>query len=156
MNNFIPFFPSKSRWLAIAMVGLALTCAQAVAANRVVKISAPASAEPETEITVPIAVTTDAGGGEQIGFIHADYSIDGGTTWTGFCYAQNVGPTAKQAATFKTGPVGSKAVIRVRVAFRGGRAGDVDFNGKAIDWSGTWELWRGPPTKYVIIPVVGK
>lgn len=138
------------------MVGLAFTGAQAIAANRVIKISAPVSAEPDTEITVPLAVTTDAGGGEQIGFIHADYSIDGGTTWTGFCYAQNVGPTAKQAATFKTGPVGSKAVIRVRVAFRGGRAGDVDFNGKAIDWSGTWELWRGPPTKYVIIPVVGK
>lgn len=144
------------RWIGFAVVGLAFTCAQAVAANRVVKISAPASAEPSTEIMVLLAVTTNAGGGEQVGFIHADYSIDGGTTWIGFCYAQNVGPTTKQAATFKTGLVGSKAVVRVRVAFRGGRAGDVDFNGKAIDWSGTWELWRGPPAKYVIIPVTGK
>ena len=154
MPNFsLRSFSRSSRWLSLALVGFILTAAQAHSANRVIKISAPASALPGTDISVPVAVSTDAGGGEQIGFIHADFSTDGGKTWTGFCYAQNVGPSSKQFANFKTGAAGSKSIVRVRVAFRGGKAGDVDFNGKTLDWSGTWEQWKGPPAKYIIIPV---
>ena len=154
MANFsFRLLARSSRWLSLALAGFVLTVAQAHAANRVIKISAPASALPDTDISVPVAVSTDAGGGEQIGFIHADFSTDGGKTWTGFCYAENAGPSAKRTANFKTGAAGSKAIVRVRVAFRGGKAGDVDFNGKTLDWSGTWEQWKGPPAKYIIIPV---
>ncbi|MBI3887058.1 MAG: hypothetical protein HY302_15220 [Opitutae bacterium] len=138
--------------LTLATAGIAGT--SGFAANRVVKIAAPETAAPGVELKVPVTVSTDAGAGEQIGFFHADVSTDGGKTWTGFCYAQDVGARSAQVATFVPGPAGSECIIRVRVAFRGGEAGDVDFEGKKIDWSGSWENWKSPPAKYAIIPVV--
>jgi hypothetical protein len=54
---------------------------------------------------------------------------------------------------FPVGGKGVKTIIRVRVAFRGGKAGDVDFAGAPIKWDSTWEKWRTPPTKFAIIYV---
>ncbi len=43
---------------------------------------------------------------------------------------------------------------RILVAFRGGKAGDVDFNGTPIQWDGSWGKWESPPTKIATIDVV--
>ena len=161
-SQFFTGFPSAARRarsfcltnffvLGLVIVGAAATPAYAV--NRVVKIAAPASAVSGVELKVPVTVSTDAGSGEQIGFFHADVSLDGGKTWTGFCYAQDVGISSVQAAKFVPGEAGTECIIRVRIAFRGGKAGDVDFEGKKIDWKETWEKWKSPPAKYVIIQV---
>jgi hypothetical protein len=144
------------RWLPAVLLGLLLTGAQVHAANRVVSITAPDSAAPDTEISISISMGTDANDGEQIGFLHSDFSIDGGKTWAGFCYAQDLGPSSMQTVTIKTGPAGAKCIVRARVAFRGGKAKDVDFNGMKIDWAGSWEQWKEPPAKYVIFPVASR
>ncbi len=88
---------------------------------------------------------------ERIGFLHADYSIDEGKTWNPACYAVNSGPDLSRQVSFAINAKGGKAIIRVRVAFRGGAAGDVDCKGGAIKWDDSWQKWRSPTTKYAII-----
>jgi len=117
------------------------------AVERVLTLTAPETAVAGSEIAVAVTVSTNASDGEKIGFLHADYSIDGGVTWTNSWYAERLGVKETRNITFKLGPVGSKAAVRVRVAFRGGKAGDVDYTGKAIDWAGSWSSWRYPPAK---------
>lgn len=124
------------------------------AITRNVTISAPASVTAGQAFLVPTSASTDAGGGEQIGFYHAEYSTDGGASWTGFCYDVNVGSSAARNAYITAGGAGSTVVVRVRIAFRGGAAGDVDYNGDALDWSGTWTNWQIPPSQYAYISVV--
>lgn len=124
----------------------------AFAANRTVTINAPTGAAPGSTIHASIAASTDVPG-EAIGFLHSEYSNDGGKTWVSFSYQEKLANTAAQIIDLPAGPAGAKIVIRARVAFRGGKAGDVDFNGAPLDWSGTWEKWRTPPTKYAIIYV---
>jgi len=121
--------------------------------NRSIRIDAPAETLAGSVVAVAINARTDAGNGEQIGFCHADYSVDGGKAWTQFCYAANSGPTLSREVRFAVGSSAGKAIIRVRAAFRGGRDGDVDFAGEAIQWGQTWERWLSPPTKYAIIYV---
>lgn len=133
------------------MLGLALPV---VAVERVVRIDAPATAAGAGQITVSVHARTDAGDGEQIGFFHAEYSIDGGRTWTGFCYEEKAGRTATRPVTFTVGSAGSKALVRARIAFRGGLAGDVDFNGAALKWKDSWEKWQSPPAKFATIRVL--
>ena len=116
--------------------------------ERVVTISAPEKVAAGAEVTVSVLARTDAGAGEKIGFFHAEYSKDGGATWTGFCYEENPGTTVTRLAHFKAGAAGSKVLVRVRIAFRGGKAGDVDFNGAPLKWNDTWEKWKGPPAKF--------
>jgi hypothetical protein len=140
----------------LAIVGLAMTGVSAVAANRTVNILAPASTTAGSKIDITITASTDAGGGERIGFLHADYSTDGGATWKGISYATNEGVTATHSATFTVGAAGSKALVRVRVAFRGGKAGDVDLTGKPIAWETTWSKWQEPPAKSASIAIVAR
>jgi len=135
----------RNAWLSCSLLlGLTLPVA---AVERVVRIEAPATAAAADQITVTVHARTDAGDGEQIGFFHAEYSVDGGRTWTGYCYEEKAGRTATRAVTFTLGAAGSKALVRARIAFRGGLAGDVDFNGAAIKWKDTWESWGSPPAK---------
>lgn len=138
-------------WLAFSL--LAALALPAAAVERTVRIDAPAKAAPGSNVRISTFVKTDAGRGEQIGFFHAEYSTDDGKTWTGYCYEQNMGPYATRHAEFKAGPAGSKILIRVRIAFRGGPAGDVDFNGAALKWKETWEKWQSPPAKLATIEV---
>jgi len=123
------------------------------AVNRAISIEAPAAAAAGSTVSVTIQAGTDANDGEQIGFVHAEYSIDDGMTWTQFCYAEKSGTKLSRQAIFAVNAKGGKAIIRVRVAFRGGAAGDVDYQGGAIQWSDSWSKWRSPPTKYAIIYV---
>ena len=140
-----------SRGLLFAM--LAVAALPAIATERLVTIDAPASVAAGVQIKVSIRAHTDAGEGEQIGFFHAEYSIDDGKTWTGIVYEDHIGTEATRLGTFTAGPEGSKAMVRVRIAFRGGPAGDVDFNGAAIKWKNSWEDWEQPPAKYATITV---
>jgi hypothetical protein len=137
--------------LLVVAVGAAVP---AFAVERVVAITAPASVVAGAKLTITVAASTDAAEGEQIGFFHVEYSIDDGRTWTGMCYDQNAGPALTRQSTFATGAAGSRTLVRARIAFRGGPAGDVDFNGAAIKWKNSWEAWEEPPAKYATITVV--
>jgi len=150
--------PRKTRshlWLLAAAVSLLATGLPAYAVTREITITAPATAASGTKVTITAAARTDAGSGERIGFFHADYSTDNGVTWTAISYATNAGAKASYSATFTVKEAGSKALVRVRVAYRGGKAGDVDYTGKPIVWDGAWNKWQEPPAKIVHIAVVG-
>jgi hypothetical protein len=142
--------------LLLTVMGLAAAGVTASAANRTIGITAPASAVAGSKINVTVTAGTDAGGGERIGFFHADYSVDNGVTWTAISYATNEGTTSKRSATFTAGAAGSKAMVRIRVAFRGGKAGDVDFTGKPIAWESSWGKWEEPPAKTASIAILAK
>ena len=135
---------------------LAVTAVSAPAASRKVTIDAPTEVWASSSVTVSISARTDTGGGEIIGFLHAEYSTDGGKTWTPSVYLEKVGTATTEQIVFFAGAKGVKSLVRVRVAFRGGKAGDVDVTGKAIEWNGSWENWRAPCTKYAVIYVMGR
>lgn len=134
---------------------LTLLAVPAYAVNRAVTITAPAEAAAGSTVSVVVSASTNAADGEQIGFLHSEYSTDGGKTWTQMVYLMESGPSAAREASFPVGAKGDKCIIRARVAFRGGRAKDVDVTGKAVEWNGTWEKWRAPCTKYAVIYVTG-
>ncbi len=142
------------RALGLCLGVLIFAAVPAHAVNREVKITAPVRATAGTIVKVSVKVSTDAGNGERIGFLHAEYSIDDGKTWIGFCFEQNAGATLARDTSFTAGPAGTKALVRVRVAFRNGQAGDVDFNGSAIKWEDSWAKWQGPPAKFSAISIV--
>lgn len=143
--------PLFTRLLAALFI---LSAVPAFAAKRTIAIDAPAQAVAGTKVMITVTANTDAGDGEKIGFFHAEYSIDGGQKWTGFCYDEKLGVTAKRSVSFSLGTKGSQAKIRVLVAFRGGKAGDVDFNGAPIQWDTSWGKWQSPPAKLATIDVV--
>jgi hypothetical protein len=122
-------------------------------AHRELFIAAPVLAAAESKIKITILASTDARG-ERVGFLHGEYSIDDGKTWTGFCYEENAGSAATRSLSFKTGGVGSKTLVRVRAAYRGGVAGDVDFRGEAIRWTDTWSKWEEPPAKITVTTII--
>jgi hypothetical protein len=125
----------------------------AVAVERALKILAPAKAVSGEHVRVSIRARTDAGGGEHIGFLHIDYSENGGETWKAFTYNQDLGATETCNHSFVTGPAGSRFLIRAKAAFRGGSSGDVDYRGQPIDWHGSWTRWDDPPARLVEILV---
>lgn len=143
-------------WLFLAMLSVVVTGLPAYAVTRDITISAPATVIAGSKVTITVGASTDAGSGEKIGFFHADYSTDGGLTWTAISYAANAGSKTNRTATFTVKGADSKAMIRVRVAYRGGKAGDVDYTGKPIVWEGSWGKWQDPPAKIASITVVAK
>ncbi len=132
---------------------LTLAAGPAFAVDRLVSITAPAEVRPGGAAIVSVMAFTDATDGEQIGFLHSDYSLDGGKTWTNITYEAKAGRMLERAVTLTAGAAGTKIVVRMRVAFRDGKAGDVDFKGKPIEWDGTWGTWRSPPARFAIIYV---
>jgi hypothetical protein len=133
---------------------LILSAVPAFAAKRTVAIDAPARAVAGSKVMITVTANTDAADGEKIGFFHAEYSVDGGKKWTGFCYDEKLGVKATRAVTIPVGARGSQTKVRVLVAFRGDKAGDVDFNGAPIKWDGSWGKWESPPAKLATIDVV--
>ena len=103
---------------------------------------------------VTIRAGTDAGGGEQVGMFQVDISLDDGRTWTGARYLDGLGASTTQDIDIPIGPTTSPVRLRVRVAFRGGVAGDVDYRGAAIRWQESWDNWEEPPAKNLVIKVV--
>lgn len=134
------------------VMSAALAAIPAFAVNRTVVITAPQSVKPGADVHVSIAVSTDAADAEQIGFLHAEFSTDNGKTWQS-SYAEKVGRVATRVIDFKAGADGSQAQVRVRIAYRGGKAGDVDFTGAPIQWGDSWGKWSSPPAKFATIHV---
>lgn len=124
----------------------------ALAANRTVTIIAPASAPPAADVRVVVTALTDAQDAERIGFLHAEYSTDDGRTWKPV-YAERLDRSVSRAIDLRTSPEGARTQIRVRVAFRGGRAGDVDYTGAPIAWGESWARWETPPARTATIEV---
>ncbi|MCF7687556.1 MAG: hypothetical protein K9M98_03800 [Cephaloticoccus sp.] len=129
---------------------LGLGALPSLAVDRVVSSDLPAETQPDSPLRVTVQASSNVAGGEYVGFFHAEYSIDGGQNWTGICYEAKSGTKVERGVTITTGKVGTKVVVRARTAFRGGMAGDVDYDGGAINWDDTWSMWRTPPTRYWI------
>jgi hypothetical protein len=124
----------------------------AFAVNRTLTITAPSSVKPGAPVKIVVAAATDATDNEQIGFFQAEYSLDSGKSWVPV-YAEKVGRTATRPIDLLAGEQGSKILVRSRMAFRGGAAGDVDFAGKPLNWGGSWAKWETPPAKHATINV---
>jgi hypothetical protein len=142
-----------ARFAALIVVASALLAVPAQAVERVLKVDAPAVASANASVRVTVRASTDAGGKEQVGFLHVEYSVDGGKTWTGLCFEQNQGAAVARVLSVKTGASGTKTLVHARAAYRGGAAGDVDFKGGAIKWQDSWTNWAEPPSRIVTIEV---
>ena len=68
--------------LRIFLVFLFLALPMGAAVNRTISIESPAQATAGSTVSVAVHARTDARDGEQVGFLHAEYSIDEGKTWT--------------------------------------------------------------------------
>jgi len=132
---------------------LALAALSGRAVERKLEIAVPAAAVAGGPVAVVISASTDAGQGERVGLFQADFSTDSGRTWTGLCYLDDLGASTRQDRTITAGGAGTEIRVRVRVAFRGGLAGDVDYTGAAIRWNAGWGKWEEPPAKSAAIPV---
>ena len=147
----------KIRPLFLLLTALTLGAVSAFAATpkRVLTLTGPTAVRPGGDIQVMVTASTDATDGEEIAFHQAEYSRDGGKTWTPV-YAEKVGRSASRPIDFKAGADGTQALVRARIAFRGGKAGDVDFSGAPIVWSGSWDGWASPPAKVISITVTSR
>jgi hypothetical protein len=139
-------------FLRLIGLGSLLLAVPALAAIRTLTLAAPATAQPGASIEVVVTATTDAKDSEHIGFLHAEYSVDGGKTWVPV-YEDNLGRTHNRMIPITAGAAGTKVVVRARAAFRGGKAGDVDFTGAPIAWDGSWDKWHSPPAREVTVTV---
>ncbi len=128
--------------------------ASAWAQTRTLTVSAPSQVYAGQSFTVTTSASTNAGGGEQIGFYHCQFSTDGGASWTWFAADHNAGTSVTRNAYITAGGAGSTVVVRAKPAFRDGPAGDVDYDGNPIDWGGSWDANATPPAKYAYISVV--
>jgi hypothetical protein len=124
----------------------------AFAVNRVLTQAGPTAVRPGAPVRVTVTASTDANDGEQIWFFHSEFSTDGGKNWTPV-YAEKVGTSATRPVDFKAGAEGTTALVRSKMAFRSGKAGDVDYTGAPIAWDGSWNKWATPPAKIFTIKV---
>lgn len=148
-------FPRRlSLSLLPGIVALLAALPAAAAVNRVFQLTVPAAAAPGAKVDVRLWLHTDAGEGEAIAFLQAEYSTDGGKTWTSAWAEQDLGTTADRGFSFTAGAAGTQCKVRARVAYRGGVAGAVDCEGAAIRWFDTWKNWREPPAKSAVVNVV--
>ena len=132
---------------------LLLTGRPALATERLLQIDAPAATTAGKPLVVTVTASTNAGRGEQVGFLQVEASTDGGNTWTALCYVQKVGPRAVQQVLPDASKPNSVVMVRARAAFRDGVAGDVDYRGAAVQWEESWKNWSEPPAKHVTIKV---
>jgi hypothetical protein len=139
--------------LGVACAFMLWLGAAAAGVERRVEIEAPKTVAAGNRIDVVLVASTYAGQGERIGLLQADFSTDGGSSWAGLCYMDNLGPETRQERIIEAGPEGTIVMVRLRVAFRDGLAGDVDYRGAAIRWPGPWANWAKPPAKSVAILV---
>lgn len=132
---------------------LLLSTARAGAVERILQLVVPATVVAGGGLKVTVSASTDAGQGEQVGFLQAESSMDGGKTWVAICYLQKAGEKVVQHNTLTPGPAGTTVMVRVRAAFREGLAGDVDYNGAALHWAGSWKSWQSPPARHASVTV---
>jgi hypothetical protein len=147
------FLTLPHRVLAWAGLLLALAPSAPAAINRVFVLAVPATVPAGGRVEVAVRMATDAGEGESIAFFQAEYSLDGGRTWTGAWAEQDLGTAADRGFSFAAGGAGTECRVRARVAYRGGVAGAVDCEGAAIRWFDTWKNWHEPPAKSASVTV---
>jgi hypothetical protein len=135
------------------IVTCVLATLPAEAVERLLQIDAPAAAAARASVQVTVRASTDAGASEQVGFLHIEYSVDDGKTWTALCFDQNLGGAVVRTLQVPTGVAGKRTIIRARAAYRGGVAGDVDYRGGAIQWQTSWESWDEPPARTAVIKI---
>jgi hypothetical protein len=149
--------PALRRSLLRITLGLVLslgfTGSALAAVNRVFALTLPATVPAGGKVDVAVRMSTDAGEGEAIAFMQAEYSTDGGRTWTSSWAEQDLGTGADRGFSFTAGAAGTECKVRVRVAYRGGVAGAVDCAGAAIRWFDTWKNWHEPPAKSATVSV---
>jgi hypothetical protein len=150
-SSFLSGFSLITRSLLLG--SFLLACGRSGAVERALRIESPATVGAGKPVDVTISASTDAGNGEEVGFLQAEVSLDDGKTWSAICYLQKCGPKVVHPAHLTAGPAGSIIKVRVRAAFRGGLAGDVDFSGAAIMWDKSWNDWKAPPGKHARIVV---
>lgn len=138
--------------LGLLLASGGLGAARAAEPARTLTISAPESVAAGAAFEVRLLGATDFPD-ERIGFLHAEWSADGGKTWTALCYESDVPGGFDRRNSLTAGATGTRVLVRVRAAFRGSAAGDVDFRGGAIRWTDTWVEWRQPPAKVAVIAV---
>lgn len=150
----LPASRGLAAWAGGLLLAAALGAAEPAApARRTLTLVVPAVAAAGNAVEVVTTATTGAGAGERIGFLHGEYSLDGGRTWTAFCYEADLGTEATRRTSIVAGPAGSTVQVRVRAAFRGGVAGDVDHTGAAIRWQDSWAVWSQPPARGAVIAI---
>jgi hypothetical protein len=140
------------RWLRFASIALCVTTVSP-AAQRSLELVAPARVAPGATAEARVLAATEAGAGEQIGFLHVEVSTDSGRNWAPLAYEMNVGTSFDRRWPVTVGAAGTRTLLRVRAAFRGGVAGDVDFAGAAIRWKDAWAAWAVPPSRHATILV---
>jgi hypothetical protein len=145
----------NSSLVRLAFVLLIASSVPALAATRALTLAGPAVVRPGGDVRVMVTASTDAGDGEQIWFFHSEFSTDGGKTWTPV-YAEKVGTSASRPVDFKAGAEGTTALVRAKMAFRSGKAGDVDYTGAPIIWDESWNKWATPPAKVLSIKVTAR
>ena len=144
----------KTPRLIFFLFGLAGLPGFVLAALRTLTMSTPSAVVSGQAFNVSCSATTDQGGnGEQVAYFFAEYSLNGGSAWTAFCYDPTTGSTVNRTIPITAGAAGSTVVVRIMSAYRGGTAGDVDYTGEAMDWGGAWTNWQSPPAKYGYIAV---
>lgn len=147
------FRPSFFRAVLGLAVILGFTGSARAAVHRVFTLTLPGIVPAGGRVDVAVRMSTDAGEGEAIAFMQAEYSTDGGRTWTSSWAEQDLGTSADRGFSFTAGAAGTECRVRVRVAYRGGVAGAVDCEGAAIRWFETWKNWREPPAKSATVSV---
>lgn len=139
-------------WLLFLLSCSALVGLAAGPVQRSLVIEAPSGVAAGASVHVDVSASTTAADGEQIGFFQAEYSVDGGRNWLPV-YHENVGRASRRGIDFTAGPAGTTILVRARMAFRGGAAGDVDFAGQPIKWDESWTRWSTPPARHAAIRV---
>ncbi|WP_438479521.1 hypothetical protein [Oleiharenicola lentus] len=148
-------FSLLSSWLKIGCFVAAATVVVpfAGAVERSLRVDAPRFIKEGAVAKASVIASTDAKDGEKIGFLHAEASVDDGKTWTALCYLDKGSKYEARNFDLPAAPAGGKIIIRARVAFRDGAAGDVDFKGERIKWDETWNNWSQPPAKQLVLAV---
>lgn len=130
-----------------AAAALLLICMLPVKAEikRRFEVSAPEVTAAGTSVEITVSAGTSATDGEKVVYLQGEYSIDGGRRWQIGLWEDLLGAEGTRRFAFTVGQAGTTALVRIRVAFRGGFAGAVDHRGGAIRWFDTWKEWRSPP-----------
>ena len=147
----IPSFPLSVRRVLAAFLGVLLV-ATGFAAKRSLRIEAAPVVRPDLAASIVVIAETDDEGNERVAFLQVEASRDGGKTWTALCYLTDGAKREAPQLSVKAGAAGSQILVRARAAFRS-KAGDVDYQGKPVDWAGTWETWAEPPARKLRVSV---
>lgn len=97
--------------------------------TRTLTLQAPPMVRAGTYFTVSVSASTNATDGEQVGFLHWDYSPDNGSSWYPINYDYALGSSATRSFGITAGGSAGTIKVRAKADYRDGGAGDVDYDG---------------------------